>query len=138
MDSNQHRTVGGEPSSFHSLDKRSFFGMFNRREIRVPNRSSEMLASGAALLDGGSGIKVLLASFSLPLPSSCDRSRQSARTIAPLLRNTRKENNIRLRDGTPRVNSPEERRFIALGTSSCRAGRDDKRQTIHLNFCASR
>ena len=29
--------------------------------------------------------------ISLPLPSSCDRSRQSARTIAGRLRNTRKE-----------------------------------------------
>ena len=58
MDSNQHRTVGGEPSSFHSLDKRSFFGIFNRREIRVPievrkcSQQGCLYSAAAAVLTG--------------------------------------------------------------------------------------
>jgi hypothetical protein len=55
MDSNQHRTVGGEPSSFHSLDKRSFFGMFNRRErvpieVRKCSHQGRLYSTAAAVL----------------------------------------------------------------------------------------
>jgi hypothetical protein len=36
----------GNPSSFHNLDKRSFFGIFNRREIRVPIEVRKCSQSG--------------------------------------------------------------------------------------------